>query len=216
MSEFEGSKIYYFQSIDDNPICGRGEPLRLLFDDADMDFEYIRYTYDEWPAIKQKLILDGHRMPTLPYLITKENKFYGTTVPLIRFICKKLNKYIPKFAEDEYLADAYSDLYNDWMNKWAEVWLSEDPKVKNHYETTYCDAQLANWHNILGDRDGPYIFGDEISYTDFLLYQLLNHYNGANIDVNKYPHFDTFVKAIRSRPSLKRHFEIEKKEFSES
>lgn len=134
----------------------------MLFDDADMDFEYIRYTYDEWPAIKHKLILEGHRMPTLPYLITKENKFYGTTVPLIRFICKKLNKYIPKFAEDEYLADAYSDLYNDWMSKWAEVWLNEDPKVKNHYETAYCDAQLANWHNILGDRDGPYIFGDEV------------------------------------------------------
>lgn len=143
-------------------ICGRGEPLRLLFDDADLDFEYVRYTYDEWPAVKQKLILEGHHMPTLPYLITKEGKFYGTTVPLIRFICKKLNKYIPKFAEDNYLADAYSDLYNDWMSKWAEIWFSKDPKVKNYYETTYCDTQLENWHNILSDRDGPYIFGDEV------------------------------------------------------
>ncbi|GAN08955.1 glutathione S-transferase [Mucor ambiguus] len=215
MLEFEGSKIYYFQKIDDNPIYGRGEPLRLLFDDTDMDFEYIRYKYDEWPAVKQKLILEGHRMPTLPFLITKEGKFYGTSVPLIRFICKKLNKYIPKLTEDEYLADAYSDLYNDWMSKWAEIWLNSDPKVKEHYETTYCDTQLDNWHNILGDRDGPYVFGDKISYTDFLLYQLLNHYNGAQIDTNKYPRFDKFVKIIQSRPSLKKHFENEKKEFSE-
>lgn len=55
----------------------------------------------------------------------------------------------------------------------------------------------------------------QISYTDFLLYQLLNHYNGAQIDVNRYPRFDTFVKTIQSRPSLKKHFETERKESSE-
>lgn len=143
-------------------ICGRGEPLRLLLNDAGIKFEYIRLTFSEWPSIKQKLIEDGCRIPTLPYLVTKSGKIYGATAPLLRLISKKLNKYIPKNAEDEYLADAYSDIYLDWMNKWVNVFISKDPKATNDYETTYRDNQQTNWENILSDKGGPYIFGGEV------------------------------------------------------
>lgn len=143
-------------------ICGRGEPLRLLLNDAGVKFEYIKLAFSEWPSVKQKLIENGCRIPTLPYLVTKSGRFYGTTAPLLRLISKKLNKYIPKDTEDEYLADAYSDLYLDWMNKWVEVLVSKDPKIANHYETTYRDNQQTNWENILGDKSGPYILGEEV------------------------------------------------------
>lgn len=144
-------------------IRGRGEPLRLLLDDADIKFEYIKLAYSEWPPIKQKLVEDGHRIPTLPYLVTKSGKFYAATAPLLRLISKKLNKYIPKDIEDEYLADAYSDIYLDWMSKWVNVYfVNKDPKVVAHYETTYRDNQQTNWENILSDKGGPYIFGEEV------------------------------------------------------
>lgn len=143
-------------------ILGRGDPLRLFFNDAGISFEYVRVTFAEWPEMKQKLIQDGHRMPTLPYLFTKENKFYGTTAPLLRYISKKLNKYIPKDPEEEYLADAYADLYLDWMSKWVEAFLSKESDAMSNYENEYCASQHANWNNILGDKKGPFIFGDEV------------------------------------------------------
>ncbi|KAL9544347.1 hypothetical protein MBANPS3_007673 [Mucor bainieri] len=215
MSEFEGSKIYYFKNVGNNPILGRGDPLRLFFNDAGISFEYIRVTFAEWPEMKQKLIQDGHRLPTLPYLLTKSGKFYGTTAPLLRYISKKLNKYIPKDPEEEYLADAYADLYLDWMSKWVEAFLSKESNAMSNYENEYCASQHANWNNILGDKKGPFIFGDEISYTDFLLYHQLNNDFGAKVNAEKYPRIAEFVKAIQNRSSLQKHFEVEKREFNE-
>lgn len=135
----------------------------MLLDDAGISYEYSRVLFNDWTATKQKTIDNGKRIHTLPVLVTKSGKFYGTTAPILRLISKKLNKYIPKDPEDEYLADAYSDIYLDWMTKWMEVFfIRRDPKVTQEYEVAYRVAQHKNWNNILGDRKGPYILGDEV------------------------------------------------------
>jgi uncharacterized phage infection (PIP) family protein YhgE len=43
----------------------------------------------------------------------------------------------------------------------------------------------------------------------------LNNDNGAKVDASKYPRLAEFVKTVQNRPSLKEHFENEKKEKSE-
>jgi glutathione S-transferase len=179
----------------------------LLLEDAGVDFEYKRIDFPDWPSTKQNLIHSGDRIPTLPYLTTKTGNLYGRAAPLMRKISKELGKYIPTNAEDEYLADSYSDLYLDWRTKWidASIFNPNNEKVQETY-TKECDFQYANWNNILGDKGGPYVLGQEIAYVDFMLYALLKDDCELKIDEKKYPHIAKFVKAFEARPSLQSYF----------
>jgi hypothetical protein len=73
--------------------CGRGDPVRLLFEDVGVDFEYKRIDFPDWPSTKQNLINKGDRVPTLPYLTTKTGNLYVHAAPLMRKISKELDKY---------------------------------------------------------------------------------------------------------------------------
>ncbi|KAI7901443.1 glutathione S-transferase [Cokeromyces recurvatus] len=210
MSEFEGCKLYYFEPLLGHPTYGRAEPIRLLLEDAGLKYEYIRIAFKDWPKTKENLIDNGSRAPTLPYITTKNGKLYNTMVASMRAIAKTLGsekKYYPEDAEDQYLADVYCDLSLDWMNKLLSVKLfGQDEAAKKDYMDQYAPKQLANWNNILNDKNGPYLLGDEISYSDFFLYNMLENEGFVdNLDAEKYPHLVTFIETFKNRPNLKKY-----------
>lgn len=186
--------------------CGRAEPVKLLLEDAGISFDYKRFEFSEWPAVKQSLIDSKNRVPTMPYVTTKSGEFFGRTAPLMRMISKDIGKYIPSSPEDEYLADAYSDVYLDWETKWLNAVFSSDKEELAKHETESRPALYSNWNDIFGDRNGPYIFGDEISYADFMVYTVIKDDYDAAVDAGKYPNIAKFIMALEARPTLKASF----------
>lgn len=125
----------------------------------------------------------------------------------MRKISKELGKYIPiNDPEEEYLADAYSDLYLDWRTKWVDACIFQRQDAIDKYNDQIRPFQYANWNNILGDKGGPYVLGQEITYVDFMLYSMLRDDSQLKFDAEKYPNIAKFVKTFEARPSLVEYF----------
>lgn len=131
--------------------------------DAGIDFEYKRLAFDEWPVMKKELIAGGVRAPVLPFFVTQSGQVYTRVAPLMRRISKAIGKYIPENADDEYLIDSYSDLTLDWRNNWVQRYFID--AEKKEAEAVYAkqlERQYSIWNDILGDKDGAYVLGQEV------------------------------------------------------
>jgi hypothetical protein len=114
---------------------------------------------------------------------------------------------IPTNAEDEYLADSYSDLYlTGELN--GSTLATLIPTTKRYkrliLKSSIFSTPIGN--NILGDKGGPYVLGQEIAYIDFMIYDLLKDDCEFKNDGEKYPHIAKFEKAFEARPSLHSYF----------
>ncbi|KAG0183645.1 hypothetical protein DFQ28_001512, partial [Apophysomyces sp. BC1034] len=66
-----------------------GVNIKLLLDDADVEYKYIKHTEESWPATKEKFIREGYYLESLP-IFEVEGRRLGKTLPIIRYITKKL------------------------------------------------------------------------------------------------------------------------------
>lgn len=189
---------------------GRGEYVRLLLEDAGIDYEYVRYSAAQWKEEKPRLLERGIRSPTMPY-ITVDGKYYGNTVPIMRFISKKLNKYQGENDDEEQVLDAYSDKLMDWAARWGNALFLADETVLAKYKEEQVPQQHKAWDEILSDKSGPYLLGEKITYADFVLYHLLEDDSDAKVDAEAYPHLTAFVQAIQARPSLVKFLSTDRK-----
>ncbi|CEG82505.1 hypothetical protein RMATCC62417_16568 [Rhizopus microsporus] len=204
-SDLKDIKLYYFSKVKDSLTMGRGEPVRLLLEDAGVDYEYVRLTADQWKEKKAELIKEGIPGPTMPY-ITINGKHYGKTVPTMRFLAKKLGKYLGENDDEEQLLDAYADFANDWTSRWATTLFRGSDEDKKVYAETTFPQTLDTVEQMLSKSSGPYLLGERITYADFLIFHQLDDDNQAKVDSQKYPQLAAFVEAIKSRSSLQKHF----------
>lgn len=184
---------------------GRGEYVRLLLEDAGVDFKYVRHNAAGWQEKKKEMLAQNIRAPTMPF-ITLDGKYYGKTVPLMRFISKKLGKYQGENDDEEQLLDSYTDIIMDWAGKWAGAIFGNNEETLKSYRAEYVPQSHKTWDDILSDvTSGPYLLGDRISYADFALYHILEDDNEAQVDATSYPHLAAFVQAIQARPNLSKY-----------
>lgn len=173
-----------------------------MLEDAGIDFKYVRYTFPQWLEQKQKLLAEKIRAPTMPY-ITVDGKYYGKTVPVMKYITQKLGGQYEGRNEDEVqLLDAYTDSIMDWMNNYVTY------AFRDGDADTYLNKQAPEayktFNDILSDVKGPYILGDYISYADFLLYHVIEE-EPTEVTAENYPHVYEFIQAIENRPNLKKY-----------
>ncbi|ORE11129.1 glutathione S-transferase [Rhizopus microsporus var. microsporus] len=204
-SDLKDIKLYYFSKVKDSLTMGRGEPVRLLLEDAGVDYEYVRLTADQWKEKKAELIKEGIPGPTMPY-ITINGKHYAKTVPAMRFLAKKLGKYLGENDDEEHLLDAYADFAGDWTSRWATTLFRGSDEDKKVYAETTFPQTLDTVEQMLSKSSGPYLLGERITYADFLIFHQLDDDNQAKVDSQKHPHLAAFVEAIKNRPSLQKHF----------
>ncbi|CAO3691003.1 unnamed protein product [Rhizopus stolonifer] len=204
--ELKDLKLYYFSQVKDSSTLGRGEYIRLLLEDAGLDYEYVRLTFAQWGEKKVELSKQGIPGPTMPF-ITVGDKYYGKTAPIIRFIAKKLGKYNGVNDDEEQLLDAYADTVLDWAGKWAAAIFSGNEENIKTYEETHRVTAQSSVNSMLASTEGPYIFGEKITYVDFMIYHMADDDTKAVVDAKAYPHLHKLLEAIRSRPSLKKHFD---------
>ena len=110
-----------------------------------------------------------------------------------------LGKYEGTTAEDIYLADATADLTADFCNAWV-ISVKGDEAAKAEYHEKQQPHFLASLDRFLALRNGPYILGDEATYTDFVVYALLVD---IHPDIYNLPHIKAFWETFSARPAIK-------------
>ncbi|KAG0164401.1 hypothetical protein DFQ28_010527 [Apophysomyces sp. BC1034] len=191
----------HYLTLNNSATLGLGENVKLLLEDAGIEHEYVRYTWDNWPAKKEQLLQDGYYLGTVP-MLEIEGRRIGKTVPIMRYISKKLGKYQGSNDEDCQLLDALSDAAMDWvrLNAFA-MYHGTEAQKKEHKEKTV-PKYLGIFEKAYTERDGPYILGQEISYVDFIVYHRISE---ENADYKAFPHVKAFMKTFAERPNLKKH-----------
>ncbi|KAI1069124.1 hypothetical protein LB507_006315 [Fusarium sp. FIESC RH6] len=192
------SVVYHYLAIGK---LGRGEPIKLFMMDAGIDFEERRYARDDtWPATKEKLIKQGvsrnGQVPSLEY----KGLVLTNHIPILRYLSRDLGRYDGQTSEDKYLTDLVSDIYVDWRAQWVRN-LKEGPRAE------YKETIAPNYYDFIGkyyaDREGPYLLGDVISYTDFAVYVSIDNDARTKTLPEKLPEsLLKFKAAFEARPKL--------------
>jgi len=185
-------------------IRGLAQPIRLLLAYTETDYEDKRYTlgpapeYDrgEWLTDKVTLGLD---FPNLPYYIDGDVKL-TQSLAIIRYLARK-NK-LDGQTEAERLRIELAEQQLVDLNT-AFVRLSYDPNfetLKVDYLKNLPDG-LKLLSEFLGDR--PYLAGANLSYADFLAYELLDKLVLLAADeVSKFANLKQYQSRIESLPTI--------------
>ncbi|KAI8092645.1 class gamma glutathione S-transferase [Halteromyces radiatus] len=191
--------LHYFDIEGKPSTSALGENLNLLLKDSGIEYTYLRHKRDEWAPIKEDISKKVNH-PTMPF-IELDGKVYNKTVPTMRYLCKKLGKYLPANDDDLYTVEVVADVVRDHYGTTMPVFRCEDEeKLKEHFErdtTKYLNA----YESIYQHKEGPYILGEEITYADFLVYHVIQDDNALK-HVQGYPHVAKFVETFSQRPNL--------------
>ncbi|KAI8373666.1 class gamma glutathione S-transferase [Blakeslea trispora] len=196
--------LYYFL-IGGVVTRARGENVKLMLVDAGLDHEYIRIKHENWPELKAKLQKEGAYSATLPYIEIGDKRLFKS-VAILRYLSTKLdNKYHGSNDDENYVLDVVTELVEAWFEKFkAAAFGSEE--VKQNYQTNQRPVELEMFDKYYGNTDGPYLLGEKISYTDFLVYHMIDD-DGSLNSISHLPNLTKFVQAFEQRPNIKPYFE---------
>ncbi|OBZ90767.1 Glutathione S-transferase P 10 [Choanephora cucurbitarum] len=183
----------------------RGENVKLMLVDAGLDHEYVREKQEEWPELKAKLQKEGAYSATLPFIEIDGKKFFKS-VAILRYLSTKLgNKYHGSTPEENYYLDVVTELVEAWFEKLKASFFGSE-EVKQNYAQKQRPAELEMFDKYYGDNAGPYLLGEKISYTDFLVYHMIDD-DGSLGNISHLPNLTKFVQAFEQRPNIKPYFE---------
>ncbi|KAG1472193.1 hypothetical protein G6F56_001690 [Rhizopus delemar] len=197
--------LYYFL-VPGQPTLARGENIKLFLVDAGLDHEYVRIERDSgnWPVMKEQLEKEGYYAGSLPY-IKMGDKVFGRTVPIMRYLSAKMDyKYHGSTEEENFQLDVISDMTDDWFEHMKNAFFGDDAKKKHHAETQR-PGWLAKFEKYYSDNtEGPYILGNKITYSDFLIYHLIDDDSARDL-LSDYPNLKIFAEAFEARPNIKEY-----------
>ena len=90
---------------------GRGQAVRLLFEDAQISYDDVRYDFSE---AKRKEFAKLNPAQTLP-IIELNRKILTQSYAILRHFARRLGKYEGKTEEEVYWTDAVCDIVADCM-----------------------------------------------------------------------------------------------------
>ncbi|TEY79819.1 hypothetical protein BOTCAL_0041g00200 [Botryotinia calthae] len=201
--------IHYF----DFQSRGRGQVVRLLLIDAGAAFKDIRYTFEEWPEHKRNgKVAEINPMGNVPVVEMPEGKILTQSYAIVRHWSRLLGGYDGKNEDEKYWADAICDIVVDWRTIFLSAFFSDNkeedyPKHQQGDQQKYLNAIETHLKGSELSKRGPFITGNEITYADMALYQVL-HDEGLTKDGRKglkeYPRLVQLVDAVEGRPNIKK------------
>lgn len=93
---------------------GRGQVVRLLWIDAGIAFDDVRYNNDEYPEYKRTKIAEMNPNATIP-VVELNGRILVQSYAMLRHFARLLGKYEGENEEERYWADAMCDLTIDCM-----------------------------------------------------------------------------------------------------
>jgi len=170
-------KLTYFN------VRGRGEAIRLAFEDNGIDYDNDIVDKSQWPAIKKSGIADGS-LPfgQLPRFTTTD----GTTIVQSNAILRRIGREWDLYGKKRYLTDMIMEAVEDWrrifitllyQDKLAKEKLEEyKMKLNSEFneETGGVKGGILTQFELLYRREGTLYFGGIApSIADYDLYTLI-------------------------------------------
>jgi len=201
-------KLTYFN------VRGRGEAIRLAFEDNGIQYDNDIVDESQWPAIKKSGIADGSLLfGQLPRLTTEN----GTTIVQSYAILRRIGREYDLFGQKRYLTDMIMEAVEDWrrifitllyQDKLAKEKL-EEYKVKLNSEfneeTGGVKGGILTQFELLYLREGTVYYGGATpSIADYDLYALIEM-NMCFIDdfLVNFKDLDRWFKRMSARRLLK-------------
>ena len=88
---------------------GRGQVVRLFWEDAGIAYEDIRYSFDEYPEYKWSRIVGMNPLGCIP-VIELNGRILTQSYAILRHFARQLGKYEGKTEDEIYWADAMCDI----------------------------------------------------------------------------------------------------------
>ncbi|XP_052260884.1 glutathione S-transferase 1-like isoform X2 [Dreissena polymorpha] len=187
-------KLYYFDGR------GAAELARLVFKQAGVDFEDIRYTGEEWPQHKSEMPLGA--MPVLEV----DGRKICQSLAIARYLAKEFGLFgsnnMEAFVIDE-LFEIFAEIMNNHLWK---IFYEEDENKKAELAETFKKDSAAKYLNLIEKRlkentsgSGFYV-GSEVTVGDLLLYN--------SMYANRKWLGQFSVDVYEGRPLLEEHFKL--------
>ncbi|KAF2120496.1 glutathione S-transferase-like protein [Lophiotrema nucula] len=198
--------IHYF----DFKSRGRGQAVRLLWEDAGIAYEDVRYTFDEYPKYKTTKIAEMNPTSTIP-VIELNGNILTQSYAILRHFSRLLGAYDGKSEEEKFFVDQICDIVIDWRSLFIQAFFSpnKDTTYPEHCKTCRPDFLKAiNTHLMNNDlsQSGPFIIGDTFTNADIVLYQILHDENLVQEErkgLVEYERLRTLVDGVEGREGVR-------------
>lgn len=91
---------------------GRGQVVRLMWEDAGIAYDDTRYTFEEYPEYKYSRIEPINPTTSVP-VIELNGKILTQSYAILRYFARQLGRYDGETDEEKYWTDAMCDIVID-------------------------------------------------------------------------------------------------------
>ncbi|CAF1432543.1 unnamed protein product, partial [Didymodactylos carnosus] len=187
---------------------GRGEVLRLFFYDAEISFIDKRYTFQEFPEYQKSIIVPKMNPTGSIPIVELNDEFLTQSAPVLRLFSYRLDgAYNGTTPETTYWVDAMADIVIDFRALFAKAYFAEDKTEFEEHLKKDVPKYLVVFEKHLKKYGGPFFIGKEITYADFMLWQVIHDdglLKGNGLD--GYPLMQMHANALMKRPNIKKYF----------
>ncbi|KAL8726351.1 MAG: hypothetical protein Q9166_006758 [cf. Caloplaca sp. 2 TL-2023] len=199
--------IHYF----DFASRGRGQVVRLLWEDAGIAYEDIRYSFEEYPEYKKSIIAEKNPTATIP-VVELNGKILTQSYAILRRLARQLGKYDGETEEEKYWADVI------WRTLFISAFFSPNkgeayPKHQQTDRNHFLKALETHLNSHELSLQGPYVIGNTFTYADMVLYQILHDEDltqDGRKGLQEYPRLKQLVDAVEGRPNVKAFLESDR------
>ncbi|CAH2044173.1 unnamed protein product, partial [Iphiclides podalirius] len=187
-------------------VKGLGEGIRMLLAYGGQEFEDIRVTKDDWPALKPKTPFG--QLPVLEI----DGKQYAQCVAICRYLGRKYGLAGADIEED-LVIDQNMDFYTDIRLKAASAHYEQDEKIKaakhEDFSKNLYPIVLSKLDQIIKENNG-YLAAGKLTWADFLfagMYDSLKSMTQTHDMEEKYPSFKKLRDTVTSLPKVKAYLD---------
>lgn len=192
-------------------IRGLAQPIRLLLNYVDADFEDKMYecgdapdyNKDSWLNEKFNLGLD---FPNLPYLIDGDIKITQTNA-ILSHLARKY-KLDGKTLAEKATSDMMLNVVMDFRNDFVRLCYGKFEEQKNDY-IERARTRIESFEKFLGDK--KFFAGDEITVCDFHMYEMIDQNLILEPTLlDKAPKLKAYMKRFEEIPQIKKYMASDK------
>ncbi|KAF1344812.1 glutathione S-transferase [Delphinella strobiligena] len=196
---------------------GRGQVIRLLWEDAGIAYKDVRYSFEEYPDYKKSVISQLNPTSTIP-VIELNGRILTQGYAILRHFARQLGAYDGQSEEEKYWADAMCDIALDWRTLFIIAFFSPDkdklyPEHQKGNRANFLKAlnQHLSSHDL--SQSGPFVIGKDITYADLVIYQICHDeqlVQDGRAGLEKYPRLAKLVDAVESRPNVQKFLQSDR------
>lgn len=195
---------------------GRGQVLRLLFEDAGIAYTDTRYTFSEFPSHKTQALGSMNPLKAVP-VVELNGKILVQSYPTLRFLARTLGAYDGTTSEEMYVVDQICDLGIDWRTLFVNAALGENAEVE-YAKHVGEEGERGRYvkaveEHLAASGEGPFVLGERVTYADLVIYQIVHDERSmkkGDMSLKAYPKLKALVEGVEARPGVKAFLESDR------